>query len=452
MKNRTWVITSAISDVPINQPFLTTLHTYCERNKAELLIVPIKYDQDGTHEYSWPAEIHKHFIDKDIKLTKGLRLLAGVRLSPAIGNPLSGYESFCKGDSILLPHPSLAMKSIATSHRSPPVIAYTTGTITDPVYTHTKQGSKAVFNHSYSALIVEEDSSVDGFHIRVLNSGIEGDFYDLDTYYSGKTILPNQTIDVLVLGDEHIIHADPKVTACTFTNADSLVNILKPIDIIRHDCLDFYSANHHHNTNRFTNYAKFTSGINSVVKELALTMDYIKATTPEYSTSRIIPSNHNDALTRWLNEVKIEHEPWNALVYHELMFYMLLATGMDKVGAKYPDPFHLWASRHYILDRITFLQRGDSFTKHGIEFIFHGDKGLNGSRGSLAQFAKLSTRSVIGHSHSTGILGGCYQVGLGSYPHLEYNEGPSSNIQSHCLVHKNGRRQMIFIIKGKYRR
>jgi hypothetical protein len=325
------------------------------------------------------------------------------------------------------------MKTIAMSHTSPPTIAYTTGTITEPVYTHTKQGSKAVFNHSFSALVVEEDSSIDGFHIRVLNSSESGDFYDLDTYYSGNEVAKNQTIDAIVLGDEHIIHADPSVTAATFTNANSITNILKPKYIIRHDSLDFYSANHHHKDNNFIKYAKFTSGINSVVDELALTMDYIKATTPEYSTSLLISSNHNEALTRWLNEVKIENEPWNALVYHELMFYMLSGTKMGEAGAEYPNPLELWASRHYILD--------------------HGDNGLNGSRGSAMQFSKLGTKSIIGHSHSACINGGCYQVGTSSRLKLEYNSGgPNSWIHAHCIIHKNGRRQMIFIIKGKWRR
>jgi hypothetical protein len=450
----TWVITGAVSDVPVNQAFLNTLKNYCKVNNAQLMIVPIRYQQglNEDNDYSWSSELHQYFVDENIRLTEGLRLLAGIRISPAIGNPLSGFESFSKGDSIILAHSQLMMKTIALSHVYPSAVVTTTGCITKPIYTATKQGEKATFNHSYSAIVVEEDKAINGFHFRVLNSDESGSFYDVDRYYTGDHCEYSQRIPAIVLGDEHIIHVSDESTQATFTNPDSIVNTLRPEYIVRHDSLDMYSASHHHAKSVFTQYAKYISGKNDSSKELALTIEYIINTTPKFSKSIIISSNHNEHLLRWLNESNPKLEPWNAVLYHELQYLMLKNTSMGKSGAIYPNPFELWARHNYQLDNVEFVGGHESFKIHGIELAFHGDRGMNGSRGSADQFAKLGTRCIIGHSHSPKIVAGAYQVGHSCDDKLEYNSGPSSWSKAHCIIQPNGKRQMLFIVNGKWRR
>ncbi len=450
--NRTWVITSAVNDVGVNRKLLETLKSYCKINSAELLINKIKYDQNGTHEYIWDEELLPYLVDENVDITTGLKLLGGVHVSPAIGNPLSGFEMFCKGKSIIVPHPQLMMKTVAMSHVDPSVIMHTTGAITHATYTPTKQGTKAEYTHSYSALVIEEDAEINGFHIRVLNSDESGSFYDLDKFYDGRRVAHNQEIDAIAAGDEHVIHGDPAVINATFTGIDSIVNVLKPKVLIRHDVLDFYSGSSHHAKNVFTQYAKFISGTNDSAKELKLTVEHIINTTPKYARSKIISSNHHEHLTRWLQECNPKNEPWNALLYHELMYLMLKDTKMGVAGAEYPNSFELWARHNYNLPNVDFIGSMESFKIHGIEMAFHGDKGTNGSRGSAVQFSKLGTKSIVGHSHSASIVGGCYQIGCSSYLKLEYNNGPSSWSHTHCIIHKNGKRQMIFVIKGKWRR
>jgi len=82
----------------------------------------------------------------------------------------------------------------------------------------------------------------------------------------------------------------------------------------------------------------------------------------------------------------------------------------------------------------------------------HGDIGPNGARGSIKNIAKIGERSVVGHSHVCSILMGTFQVGTSSKLQLEYNHGPSSWMHAHCVVHKNGKRQMIFIMDGDWRK
>ena len=73
----------------------------------------------------------------------------------------------------------------------------------------------------------------------------------------------------------------------------------------------------------------------------------------------------------------------------------------------------------------------------------HGDRGPNGARGSAKNLRRIGIKSVIGHSHSPQISEGCYQVGTSSRLKLEYNEGPSGWLNTHCVIHADGKRQFV---------
>ncbi len=453
--NKTFVVTCAVNNVPVNHNFLNTLKTYCKINNAKLIIVPVKYDQgnlvDG--EYSWEESIREYFITDNIMLTTSLKLLAGVHVSPAIGSPLTGFEPFSKGYNLIIPHTQLMMKTVAVSHTDRPAIITTTGSISEPIYTSTKQGTRAEFNHSYSAIVIEEDSEINDFHMRVLNSDESGEFYDVDNYYNGEYTRKSKDIPAIVLGDEHVAHIDPLVSDATFFNEDSIVNILRPKYICRHDVLDFYSGSHHHTKNPFTQYGKYISGKNNSEDELKLTMDYIIETTPKWSSSVLVSSNHNEHLTQWLMNCNPRNEPWNAVLYHQMMYLMLKETVATDSGVEYPNAFELWTKNNYTnIDNIKFLSGSESFKIFDIELACHSDKGVNGSRGSADQYSKIGVKNVIGHSHSPKIMGGSYQTGHSCLSKLDYNKGLSTWDQAHVLIQPNGKRQMIFIRQGKWKR
>jgi len=96
-----------------------------------------------------------------------------------------------------------------------------------------------------------------------------------------------------------------------------------------------------------------------------------------------------------------------------------------------------------------FIGEQDSFKLYDIELGFHSHRGTNGARGSAVGFSKLGYKTVIDmlipHVLSMAVIGR-YKFTI----KLDYNQGPSSWQHADCLIHKNGRRQMIFIIKGKY--
>jgi hypothetical protein len=57
--------------------------------------------------------------------------------------------------------------------------------------------------------------------------------------------------------------------------------------------------------------------------------------------------------------------------------------------------------------------------------------------------------SLTGNSPS--VIAGTWVVGTASLLQMEYNDGPSSWMHAHCVIHKNGKRQMIFIIDGDWK-
>lgn len=449
-----FVISSAQSRTSINDKFFASLKHYVKFRDAQLIIIPLLYNNpnafNAPEEEVFDKRLKDYLTSQNIQLGKKLKLLGSLKINACAESPLSGLDSITKGHSVIVGHNQLALKTVAVQQDDLPVVLTTTGTISNKNYSESKLGYKASFNHAFSACVVELDG--DNFHIRHLNFDGEG-FYDFEYYYDKDGFTLHEGIDALITGDEHAMFVDPQVKSVTYISPRSIANVLNPKVIVRHDIIDCWAVSHHHKHNTLTQYAKYISNTNKIEDELMKTINYIIETTPSGSNNMIVSSNHNDHLTRWLNEADIKNEPWNALIYHRLMYEVLLQTKMSTSGASHPNPFELYSLPIFEKKHIDvkFLNRTTSYKIHGIELAIHGDKGQNGARGSRRQFSNLPAKSIIGHSHSPGIEKGCYQVGTSSYLQMDYNLGPSSWVHAHCLVYPNGKRQLIMIIKGKFR-
>lgn len=447
------VVTAAQNNTDIDEDFYNCLINYVERKDANLLVIPIKYKtvnaEDDLSIDMYDSRLESYLIENTLNWEKhNLKIYAGIKIQATAENPLSGLDPLSKGSSIIIGHAQVQLKTLPTLNDSLSSIITSTGAVTQKNYSNTKMGEKARFNHSLSAVVLEFDENT--FHLRHLNyDPIEKSFCDLDKEYTSLGNVNTVSVEAVVTGDEHALFRDELVEQFTYLNRDSLVNVTKPAYIVRHDVLDSYSASHHHRKNIFTTYAKFKSGFNSISDELDITIKYLNDTTPEWSKSLIVQSNHNEHLLRWLNEVDIRTEPWNALIYHYLMYSMLQVAEMGDSGAEYPDPFQLFA-KNRLSDNIEFIsRRGHQIL--GIEIGTHGDYGVNGARGSAKSFARMPSKTITGHSHSPVIEKGAYVVGTSSKLRLEYNKGASTWRHAHCIIHKNGKRQLIFITPDGWR-
>ena len=449
-----WVITSCQNNATVNEEFCKSLQSYCEDKVASLLIVPIIYRPDD-HElvtFNIPQELDHNLIRHKMKIHNEVYVMGSFNFIPTSINPLAGLEALSKGDTLIVPSPQLRMKSLAVSTNRHPAILHTTGAISNPEYTNTKVGEKALFNHSYSAIVVEIDSDND-FHIRTLNADENGMFYDLGYKYYPSGKIEFEYPEALVTGDEHGIMSDPVVESVTYTGDASIVRTLKPKFVVRHDVLDCASISHHTRKDTIKNVGKAMFGSNKIEDELAGTVDYLLRTSqlPDVKfESIIVDSNHNSHLTRWFSDIDIRTEPHNALFYHKYMWKILDSMVQTSTGFSHINPFEQFC-KDIGVPRLRFLSKDESFMVADVELGQHGDKGVNGAKGAISQFANLPSKYVIGHSHTPGIVFGAYQVGTSSYKKLDYTAGLSSWMNSHCIVYSNGKRQMINIINGKWK-
>jgi hypothetical protein len=239
-----------------------------------------------------------------------------------------------------------------------------------------------------------------------------------------------------VLGDLHLGHHDDEVLDTTL---NVLFKNLKPANVVLHDVFDGHSISHHESKDAFQLYRREQDGTNSVKREVDNMLEWLKKV-EKYNVT-IVRSNHDDFIDRWLINNDWKKNIKNALEY--INYAGLILQGKAPKGiipCLIEDRF----------PKMVTLDRSTSFKVKGWELGQHGDVGANGSRGSLLQFRKLNTKCVVGHYHSPGRKDGGLAVGTSTKLRVGYNIGPSSWLQSHVIIHEDGRAQHINFLNGEY--
>ena len=451
----TFIITAAQNATPVHQGFLKACEALCNERNGEILAIPLRYKNPTSrwtasqaNEEVWADALAPHMCNQRKRLNANLIVLGDIKTQPTAVNPLTGYEALTHGESGILGHTKLALKTIATPQSKFPKIMTTTGAMTIPNYTDSRAGKIGEFHHTLGAALVEISGKK--FHLRQLSADKEGTFTDLDQTYSefGRTKAEKPL--ALVMGDTHVDFIDPAVERSTFGKG-GLVDTLQPAHLVWHDLLDGYAINPHHNGNPFAAIAKVQNNRNDAKEELMRALEFIHKRTPDGVTSVVVPSNHEDFLSRWIINQDWRNNPANAEFYLETALAMVRGTQFGGAGTTYPSPFIYWGRKELAYSSVLFLERDESFAVAGVELGMHGDQGPNGARGSIKNLRRIGIRSIIGHSHSPGIDEGCYQTGTSTRLKLEYNGGPSGWLNTHCILYANGKRTLVNIIDGEYR-
>ena len=444
-----YVITSAVNATRVNAKFLSALEVYCQEHDAQLLVIPLRYrnptrrnENDSDDWYD--KRIMPYLFSKRAEIANGFMVMGDIKTQPTAVRPLSGLDSLTGTMSGVFGHTKVAMDSIATRGHELPKLLYTTGAVTAPQFSDSKAGKKGEFHHSLGAVVVERDG--DYFHARHLLAQGNGFFYDLDRFYTPDGSKKSKPIPALIAGDLHAERHDPDNLAATFQKDDSIAAILRPGRIVLHDALDFGSGSHHNNF--FEKFKRHHEGRGCVRTELEQTyavMDDIAKRTKEVV---VVDSNHNNHFLQWLESDKNANDYQNAQIFAETRAGVL----PEILGKGWCDPFEWWARRLLKSYRKTrFMAPNESYTVHGIELGYHGDRGANGTRGSALGLSKIGAKTVIGHSHSPRIVDGCYQTGTSSLLDMGYNRGASSWLHSHVVIYPNGKRTHIHVIDGRWR-
>lgn len=454
----TLLVTAAQNATPAHPGFMRAMESFCNERNGDIMAVPISYKNPTSHipasqanEQVWDDAFTPYLCNQRKRLNQNIVVMADIPTQPTTVNPLSGFDGHTHGESGILAHPKLALRTVATPQARYPKILTTTGAATQVNYTRTPTGKRAEHHHTLGACLVEIKGKK--FNIRQINADkITGDFIDLDRYYGGNghTMKAPPAL-ALPMGDTHVDAIDPAVDAATF-GPDGIVETLNPQELDWHDLLDSYAVTHHHNGNVFVAAAKIREGRMDIDAEVRRAVEHVMKRTTNGRKSYIVASNHIDMLTKWIVNTDPRSAPGNLRFWCKTALAIDEATTLDGRGVDIPDAFSQWG-RKLIGDRqdITFLDRDKTHTVAGIELGMHGDKGPNGSRGSRQNLRRIGVKSIIGHSHSPGIDEGCYQVGTSTYLKLEYTSGPSGWLNTHCIVYANGKRSLINIIDGEWR-
>lgn len=438
-----FIITSAQNATLVNANFFENIKAYADFIDAQILVIPFRYknptsvftDKQENDDW-WDSKITEFLTLNRHDLNSSISVLSDVKIQPTASNPLQGLEGMTGDHSCVVGHPRLELRTIPVMEGSKPKIMFTTGCITKPNYTDSKAGKKGEFHHSLGFAIVEIKDN-ETYFFRQVSATDNGEFIDLFYHLKNGEVKEINEIEAIALGDIHVRHCNPEVIDKTLNH---LFKHLYPKNVFIHDIIDSQSISHHNLNDPFLLHELQLTGGNDLQKEIDEMLEWLKQF--EHFNTYIVKSNHDEHIDRFLNETdwrKMTNLK-NAIPY--MQYSLAKLSGKAKNGIL---PYIITSN----YPKIKCLGYDDNVTVKGYLMSVHGHIGASGSRGSLQQYSKLSTKIVVGHSHTIGRIGGAVSVGTSTYLRLPYNKGASSWVNAHGIVNKLGKFQHIVFFNTK---
>lgn len=440
-----FIITWAQNDTPVHEKFISNIEKYAEFLEADIHVIAGRYKNptsvftDKKYD-TWSERIEDYLDANRHDIHKYLSIMSDVKIQPTAVDPMTGLQGMSGVNSCIFGSPKVQLEMIPVLETSLPKMMLTTGACTLSNYTDSKAGKKGEFHHTLGFVVVEIKND-DIFFVRQVTANDEGNFTDLfyrvETVDAISQVFRVESVGAIVLGDLHWGKHDPTVLAATF----DLMQKIKPDHVVLHDVFDGDSINHHELKDPFVQYKKEMSGANYLRREIDTMLDGLNSF-EEYDVT-VVRSNHDDFVDRWLKDTD-----WRKTVtLKNSLEYMQFAAALLSDAAPQGIIPYVIRQRYPLFKT---LGRNDSFIVKGWELGQHGDIGSSGSRGSLVQFRKLNTKIVVGHYHSPGRKDGALAVGTSTHLRIGYNQGASGWLQSHVIIHQDGKAQHINFIKGEY--
>lgn len=445
-----FLVTWGQCDTSPHMQFMDNIEAYAKFIDADIHVIAGRYKNPNSlvasnriaATESWHSRLVPYLDANRHNIHKYLSILSDIKTQPTAVNPMSGLQGVSAENSCIFGSPKLQMEMIPVLEGNKPKMMMTTGACTLNNYTDSKAGKKGEFHHCIGFVVVEIEDK-DNFYTRQVSATDDGNFIDL--YYEVKNgeVKKIKGCDAIVLGDLHAGHHDEQVIDKTL----KLMKKLKPKNTILHDVFDGRSISHHEANDPFIQYAKEFHNLNDLGDEIDMMMDVLKPFS-KFPNVVIVRSNHDDFLDRWLklNDWRKATTPKNGKLY--MKFSQILMDQYEQNPQDVKGVIPALITEKY--PKFITLSRGEGYKVNGWELGHHGDKGSNGSRGSLQQFRKLNTKVVVGHYHSPQRKDGALAVGTSTHLRVGYNQGASGWLQSHVLIHKNGKAQHINFIDGNY--
>ena len=447
-KVKRYLLSCAQNNTEVMGSFLKNLEAYAKHLDAEILISGFTYNRtalntknekhgtgDTTPSIGFVAEVDKYITSDLVMLAPTLAFCANMQILPTAVNPVSGLQDYTGRASSIIPHVKVRMEPVGTAKDEPTKHLYTTGTVTKKNYIQQKAGQKAEFHHVFGALVAEVES--DGsWHVRQLCANDDGSFDDLRHHVSDGEVSINDGVAAIQWGDIHEQNIDPVIEKM-FWGEDGVLDSLQPDYQIFHDLVDGESHNPHEQKNHHKQYANFLNGRNSISREFDSARAFLDDKVyRDWCQSIVAWSNHDEFIRRYLaaTDYRKDHENARFILQLENETYAALEEGRE------PEIFAtaLSSKTARVLNN-----DNESFYIEGVQIPFHGHTGVNGSRGSVALFAKMGAKTMTGHSHAAWWINGATSAGTCSLLDLGYNHGFSTWSHTFTVLHHGGKRQQV---------
>jgi hypothetical protein len=440
-----FIITWAQNNTDVHKGFFENIKAYAEHIDADIHVIAGRY-KNPTSVFTdkdvdfWVDDVIPYLDANRHNVHKYLSIMSDIKIQPTATNPMSGLQGMSGINSCVFGAPKVQMEMIPVLQGNKPKMMVTTGAVTKMNYTDSKSGKKGEFHHTYGFTIVEIKDK-ESFYVRQVTADDKtGDFTDLFYKVSSGTVSKIESISAIVWGDMHFGHHDQDVIDATH----NMLKNIKPKHVVLHDVFDGNSISHHDMKNPFKQYAKEVHNQNSLQNEVSNMLDGLKPF-ESYDKVVIVRSNHDDFLDRWLanEDWKKQPTPKNSVLYmkYSTMLLEQYEKTPENVKGVIPEVIN------QVYPKFITLGRNDSYKVNRWELGQHGDVGSNGSRGSLNQYRTLNTKIIVGHYHSPGRKDGAIAVGTSTKLRVGYNNGPSSWLQSHVIIHEDGKAQHINFIR-----
>lgn len=440
----------AQNNTPVHKKLLQKMEMYAPIIGADIHIIAGRY-KNPTSQWSAEQENNEFWADEVLPyldanrhdIHKYVSIMSDIKVQPTAVNPMTGMQALSGVNTCIFGSPKVQMEMIPVLEGNKPKMMLTTGAITKKNYTDSKSGKVGDFHHTFGFVIVEIKDDETFFVRQVTADDKTGNFTDLYYKVDDNGVNKIDSIAAIILGDLHYGHHDQVVIDSTIKLMDTIV----PEHVILHDVFDGDSISHHQMKDPFIQYGKEMNGTNDLGKEVDVMLEGLKAF-EKYKNVVIVRSNHDDFLDRWLKNEDWKKQPTykNSRLYMKYSDILLEQYGKDPNNVKGVIPTLI----NERFPKFKTLGRSASYPVKGWELGQHGDHGSNGSRGSLLQFRKLNTKIVVGHYHSPGRKDGAIAVGTSTKLRVGYNQGPSTWLQSHVIIHKDGKAQHINFINGEF--
>lgn len=440
---RRFIISTAVAGAPVHKDFLASIKKYAELNKAMVLVFPANYAlYDIDHDLISDPEVS--IVFRKLKLNSNL-YLDPIKIDPKQVDPAVGLDAIGKTEgTIIIGSPKQRRVPIANSNEKLARIIQATGAITKPKYIPNdgipKRRDRLAEEHHVMGAVVVEVVDDTYYHFRIVQMKKDGSFNDLFYNYSeeGKKYVGCEAI---IQGDYHVTETDPTVDAAV----DEMCALGKPKYRIFHDFFSGISINHHEIKNKVLRARLAAENKISLEAELKMNAEVLEKKRKQKTAKHlvIVKSNHDEFLDRYLAEGNFDDI--NRIISTKLM--VLAMEGQDPLRAGLERYFDVKPGSDLI-----WLKRDQDFKIAGVECGAHGDLGSNGRRnpGAKGMF-KAYGKVNYGHCHYGEIWHGAMSCGTSSYMRLGYNRGSSSWDNSQIIEYDDGTRQLINVIKGKWK-